>query len=230
MNNKKNILITGASSGIGKQIAKKLRKKYKVINLDIQENTLEGIEFYKCDLSNKQQLLKTIKKIKKKFSSLYALINNAAIFSSKPLKEQELEQWEKIISVNLTAPYILSKEFSLLLEESFGHIINISSTRAFMSEKATEAYSASKGGITSLTHALAISLPNVKVNSISPGWINTDKNYIPTVEDNLQHPCKRVGTSNDIVDMVKFLLKNRGFITASNFVIDGGMTKKMIYV
>ncbi len=226
----KNILITGASSGIGKQIAKKLRKKYKIINLDIQENTLEDIEFYKCDLSNKQELLETINKIKKKFSTLYALINNAAIFSSKPIEEQDLDEWEKIISVNLTAPYILSKEFSLLLQESFGHIINISSTRAFMSEKSTEAYSASKGGINSLTHALAISLSNVKVNSISPGWINTDENYIPTKEDNSQHPSKRVGNPNDIVHMVNFLLKNRGFITASNFVIDGGMTKKMIYI
>ena len=100
-----------------------------------------------------------------------------------------------------------------------------------MSESGTEAYSASKGAISTLTHALAMSLsPEVKVNSISPGWINTDKKYIATKEDNLQHPSGRVGVPSDVVDVVKFLLKNRGFITASDFVVDGGMTKKMIYV
>ncbi|NCB14158.1 MAG: SDR family oxidoreductase, partial [Erysipelotrichia bacterium] len=146
-------------------------------------------------------------------------------------EEQTIEEWEKIISVNLTAPYILSKEFASLLKESKGHIINISSTRALMSESGTESYSTSKGGISSLTHALAVSLaPNVKVNSISPGWINTDINYKPTANDNEQHLSGRVGTPLDIVDTVKFLLKNRGFITGENIVVDGGMTKKMIYV
>jgi NAD(P)-dependent dehydrogenase (short-subunit alcohol dehydrogenase family) len=227
----KNIIITGASHGIGRAIASKLSKKYHIINIDIVENKMDKVDFYKCDLSDKRKLLKTIKKIKTNVDSLYALINNAAFFSSKSLEKQTLEEWEHIISVNLTAPYILSKEFAPLLKKSKGHIINISSTRALMSESGTESYSASKGGISSLTHALAISLsPDVKVNSISPGWINTDKNYIPTKQDDEQHPSGRVGTPDDIVDTVKFLLKNRGFITGSDFIIDGGMTKKMIYV
>ena len=227
----KNIIITGASNGIGRAIAKKLSKKYHIINIDIVENKMNKVNFYKCDLSDKKKLLKTIEKIKINIDSLYVLINNAAFFSSKILEKQTLEEWENIISINLTAPYILSKEFSPMLKQSKGHIINISSTRASMSEVGTESYSASKGGISSLTHALAISLgPDVKVNSISPGWINTDEAYIPTKIDNEQHPSGRVGTPNDIVDTVKFLLKNRGFITGSDFVIDGGMTKKMIYV
>ncbi len=147
------------------------------------------------------------------------------------MEEQSIEEWESVLNVNLKAPYILSKEFSHLLKKSQGHIINISSTRALMSEAGTESYSASKGGISSLTHALSISLaPKVKVNSISPGWINTDESYTPTPQDDFQHPCGRVGIPQDIVDTVKFLLKNRGFITGSDFVIDGGMTKKMIYV
>jgi NAD(P)-dependent dehydrogenase (short-subunit alcohol dehydrogenase family) len=226
-----NIIITGASNGIGRQIAKKLRKKYHIINIDIVENKMDDVEFYKCDLSNKDELLKTIEKIKSNISSLYALINNAARISFKPLDEQSLDEWEKTLSVNLTAPYILSKEFAFYLKESKGHIINISSTRALMSESGTEAYTATKGGISSLTHALAISLsPNVKVNSITPGWINTDKNYKATKKDNLQHPSGRVGVPDDVVDTVKFLLKNRGFITGSDFVVDGGMTKKMIYI
>ena len=227
----KNIIITGASNGIGKAIAKSLRKKYHIINIDIVENKMDGVDFYKCDISDKGQLLKTINKIKSNIDSLYALINNAAIFSHKILEKQTFEEWENILSVNLTAPYILSKEFASFLKESQGHIINISSTRALMSEVGTEAYSASKGGISSLTHALSMSLsPEVKVNSITPGWINTDENYLPTKNDNFQHPSGRVGVPDDVVDAVKFLLKNRGFITGSDFVVDGGMTKKMIYV
>ena len=227
----KTIIITGASNGIGKILAKSLRKKYHVINIDIVEKKMDKVEFYKCDLSNKKELLKTINKIKSKTNTLFALINNAAIFSHKSLEEQTIQEWENILSVNITAPYILSKEFASLLKQSSGHIINISSTRALMSEAGTEAYSASKGAISSLTHALSISLsPDIKVNSISPGWINTDKNYIPTKQDDEQHPSGRVGVPDDIVDTVKFLLKNRGFITGSDFVIDGGMTKKMIYV
>jgi len=227
----KNIIITGASKGIGRVIAKSLRKKYHIINIDIVENKMDGVDFYKCDLSDKGQLLKTINKIKSNIDTLFALINNAAIFSHKILEKQTFEEWENILSVNLTAPYILSKEFAIFLKESQGHIINISSTRALMSEVGTEAYSASKGGISSLTHALSMSLsPEVKVNSITPGWINTDENYLPTKNDNFQHPSRRVGIPDDVVDVVKFLLKNRGFITGSDFVIDGGMTKKMIYV
>ena len=227
----KTIIITGASNGIGKALAKNLRKKYQIINIDIIEKKMDRVKFYKCDLSSKEQLLKTIEKIKKDRNKIYALINNAAIFNHISLEEQTIEEWEKIISVNLTAPYILSKEFASLLKESKGHIINISSTRALMSESGTESYSASKGGISSLTHALAVSLaPNVKVNSISPGWINTDINYKPTKSDEEQHLSGRVGTPLDIVDTVKFLLKNRGFITGENIVVDGGMTKKMIYI
>lgn len=227
----KNIIITGASKGIGRVIVKSLRKKYHIINIDIVENKIDGVDFYKCDLSDKGQLLKTIEKIKTNIDSLYALVNNAAMFSKKILEKQTLQEWENIINTNLTAPYILSKEFASFLKESQGHIINISSTRALMSEEGTEAYSASKGGISSLTHALAMSLsPEIKVNSITPGWINTNEDYLPTKNDNLQHPSGRVGTPDDVVDVVKFLLKNKGFITGSDFVVDGGMTKKMIYV
>lgn len=227
----KNIIVTGASNGIGKAIAQSLRKKYNIINIDKEENSVEGITFYKCDLGDKDELLNTILKIKEETDSLYALINNAGFGIFKPLEEQSIEEWESVLNVNLKAPYILSKEFSHLLKKSHGHIINISSTRALMSEAGTESYSASKGGIGSLTHALSISLaPKVKVNSISPGWINTDEHYTPTPQDDFQHPCGRVGIPQDIVDTVKFLLKNRGFITGSDFVIDGGMTKKIIYV
>lgn len=224
-----NIIVTGASNGIGKAIASKLQTKYNVINIDIVKSDDLNLTFYQCDLSNRTQLLDTIEKIKKNFDTLFALINNAGFGIFQKLEEQKLEDWDKVIAVNLTAPYILSREFIGLLQSN-GHIINISSTRALMSEAGTESYSASKGGISSLTHALAISLAHkVKVNSISPGWINIDENFTPTKEDHLQHPSGRVGTPQDIVEVVEFLLSSSGFITGSNFVIDGGMTKKMIY-
>ncbi|WP_320035291.1 SDR family oxidoreductase [Halarcobacter sp.] len=227
----KNIIITGASNGIGKALAKKLSKKYNIINIDKEDNSIEGISFYKCDLANKEEILNTIEAIKVEIDSLYALINNAGFGLFKSLDKQTYDEWDEVLNTNLRAPYILSKEFSALLKESRGHIINISSTRAIMSEAGTESYSASKGGISSLTHALSISLaPYVKVNSISPGWINTDEKFVPSTQDNYQHPSGRVGTPQDIVDTVKFLLKNKGFITGSDFVVDGGMTKKMIYI
>lgn len=98
----KNIIITGASNGIGRVIAKNLRKKYHVINIDIVENKMDGVDFYKCDLSDKGQLLKTIEKIKINIDSLYALVNNAAMFSKKILEKQTFEEWENIINTNLT--------------------------------------------------------------------------------------------------------------------------------
>lgn len=227
----KTIIITGASHGIGKAILKELCQKYHIINIDKIHTKTKNTTFYQCDLSNAQELQLVIVRIKQECTSLYALINNAGIFVQKSLEEQLIEEWDLILATNLKAPYILSKAFSEMLTHSKGHIINIASTRALMSESGTEAYSASKGGLISLTHAFAVSLSNkVKVNAISPGWIHTQKEMKLSTKDHLQHPSGRVGTPKDIAKMVKFLLKNDGFITGSNFIIDGGMTKKMVYL
>ena len=226
----KTILVTGAAHGIGKAIAEKLYGKYRVIALDLETPKHSFFDtFYLCDLSNMQEIQKTMIQIKNEIKSLYGLVNNAGIFIHKPLQEQSIQEWEKIISVNLTAPYILSQAFAPLLMH--GHIINIASTRAYMSEAGTEPYSASKGGIVALTHALSISLAGaVSVNSISPGWINTDENYVPTLEENGWHASGRVGKPSDIAEVVAFLLEREdGFITGSDFVVDGGVTKKMVY-
>lgn len=225
----KSVIVTGASNGIGRAIAKRLRKKYYVINIDKEERTLKKVLFYQCDLSNTAELLSCVTKIKNNVKNIVALVNNAGVFMQKPLKEQSVEDWNSILASNLTAPYLLSKEFANELIQAKGHIINIASTRALMSEPNTEAYSASKGGIIALTHALALSFSHqVCVNAISPGWIHTTKEKL-SKKDHLQHPSGRVGTPKDIAKMVEFLLQNDGFITGSNFVIDGGMTKKMIY-
>lgn len=226
----KTVLVTGVAHGIGKAIAEKLWYEYRVIALDKETPTHHFFErFYTCDLSNTQELQKTISQIKNEVNALYGLVNNAGIFIHKSLNEQSLQDWEKVIAVNLTAPYILSQSFAPLLNH--GHIINIASTRAYMSEVGTEPYSASKGGIVALTHALSMSLSGqVSVNSISPGWINTDESYVATVEEKAWHASGRVGKPSDIAEVVSFLLEREdGFITGSDFVVDGGVSKKMVY-
>jgi len=224
------IIITGASHGIGKAIAQRLDAKYEIIAIDQETPTHTYFtHFYRCDLGQSDALLEIITQIKKDVTSLYGLINNAGMFIHKPLNEQSFHDWEKIIAVNLTAPYLLSHAFAPLL--THGHIINIASTRAFMSEAGTEPYSASKGGIVALSHALSLSLAGkVSVNSISPGWINTDENYEPTHEEHAWHPSGRVGKPSDIAELVDFLLEREdGFITGSDFIVDGGVSKKMVY-
>jgi len=151
-----------------------------------------------------------------------------------------LDEWNRVIGTNLTGAFLCAKHTAPFLKNSNGSIVNISSTRAFQSEPNTEAYSASKGGILALTHALAMSLaPEIRVNCISPGWIDvsgikkkTKANQIELSEvDHQQHPAGRVGKPADITNMVLFLLNpENDFITGQNFIIDGGMTKKMIYV
>ncbi|MEA4950560.1 MAG: SDR family oxidoreductase, partial [Petrimonas sp.] len=176
----------------------------------------------------------------KKFDGIYGLVNNAVYEVFKPMSELTLEEWNRAIGTNLTGAFLCAKFSAPHLIESHGSMVNMCSTRAFQSEPDTESYSASKGGIYSLTHALAMSLaPNVRVNSISPGWIDVSavkkKAKARQVElsesDHAQHPAGRVGNAFDIAQMVMFLLDSaNGFITGQNFVIDGGMTKKMIYL
>ncbi|MDD2384913.1 MAG: SDR family oxidoreductase [Sulfurospirillaceae bacterium] len=228
----KNIIITGCSQGIGKAIAQHLSPYYHIIAIDIvKPKHNDYAAFYACDLSDVSLLLQTINAITQKYQALYALINNAGTFVHVPLLEQELDKWNKILALNLTAPYLLSKACAPFLIKEHGHIINIASTRASMSESGTEPYSASKGGLVSLSHALSISLSGkVSVNTISPGWINTDEDYTPTAEEHAWHPSGRVGKPKDIAEVVAFLLERKdGFITGSDFVIDGGVSKKMVY-
>ena len=174
-----------------------------------------------------------------KWGRLDVLVNNAAISRNKPLGDLTLEEWNATLAVNLTGPFLCAKHAAPHLHVNGGAIINIASTRAFMSEPNTEAYSASKGGIVALTHALAASLaPRVRVNCISPGWIETAawrmrsarrKPNLRT-KDHAQHWAGRVGAPADIAALALFLASDvSGFITGANFIADGGMTRKMIY-
>jgi len=246
----KNIIVTGGAQGIGKIISFELANKgFAVSIFEIDEEAidefklktdLENISFFKTDISDEESVKKSIQLSVEKYGNIEGLINNAAIQIEKPITELTLEEWNRVIGTNLTGAFLCSKHAAEYLKKSKGSIVNISSTRAFQSEPNTEAYSASKGGILALTHALAVSLgPEVKVNCISPGWIDVSAtkkkskaNQIDlSKEDHLQHPAGRVGKPNDISNMVLFLLNpENDFITGQNFIIDGGMTKKMIYV
>ena len=171
------------------------------------------------------------------------LVNNAGIGRNAPFLELSAEDFDRVIAVNLRGTFLCSQEAARQMAHrgsgSGGVIINVASTRAFMSEPGTEAYTASKGGIVSLTHAAAISLGpyGIRVNCVSPGWIETrDWQYssraqkpVYSERDRLQHPVGRVGKPEDIAEACFFLSDSAGFITGQNLIIDGGMTIKMIY-
>lgn len=246
----KNIIVTGGAQGIGKIITTELAKKgfaVSVFEIDQeaiaefkQEDDSGKIALFRTDISDEESVMNSIRLSFEKFGNISGLVNNAAIQIGKPVSELSLEEWNRVIGINLTGAFLCSKHAVPFLKKSHGSIINISSTRALQSEPNTEAYSASKGGVLALTHSLAVSLgPEIKVNCISPGWIDVSairkKAEAIQIElsdaDHSQHPAGRVGKATDISNMVLFLLNpENDFITGQNFIIDGGMTRKMFYV
>jgi NAD(P)-dependent dehydrogenase (short-subunit alcohol dehydrogenase family) len=173
------------------------------------------------------------------FGRLDALVNNAGIGRGGPIAQLTVEDWHRVLSVNLTAGFLAVKHAENALRHAKGSIVFIASTRALMSEPNSEAYAASKGGVVALTHALAASLAHdVRVNCVSPGWIDTrgtgpDEPAPEPYADmhHAQHLAGRIGQPQDIASLVAYLCSEKaGFITGQNFVVDGGMTRKMIYV
>ncbi len=244
-------LVTGGAQGIGKAIARSfLDKGYGVAALDQDQEALEelGAEFESTerflgvagDVSNEQSVREAVQQTIERFGRLNVLVNNAGVGQSKPIVELSLEEWNRILGVNLTGAFLCTKHALSYLRQTGGSIVNIASTRALMSEPHTEAYSASKGGIVALTHALAVSCgPEVTVNCISPGWIEVSawkkaaRRSEPklTPEDHSQHPCGRVGKPEDVAQAALFLADpENSFVTGVNMVLDGGMTRKMMYV
>lgn len=237
----KTAVITGGAHGIGKAIVHKLcMEEYNMIVLDSnlqyidelkQELIGESIEIYSCDVGNPEEVENAIKKIEVCHQNIDCIVNNAGISFFEPVDKMNIETWNRILSVNLSSIFYLVKFIRHLLTENSA-IVNVASTRYLMSEAHTEAYAASKGGIVSLTHALAVSLgPKTRVNCVSPGWIQVNNYESLSDEDHAQHPVGKVGKPENIAEVVAFLLSEKAqFITGQNIVVDGGMTKKMIYV
>lgn len=218
------VVITGGAHGIGKAIAESFEKEgAKVEVVDIAPGN-----HYIGDISNKHVLEEFAASVLKKHGHVDYLINNALPLM-KGIEDCSYEEFQYALAVGITAPFYLSKLFSRNFSDGAA-IINISSSRDRMSQPQTESYTAAKGGIAALTHALAVSFSGkVRVNSISPGWIDTDYQVYDGA-DAIQQPCGRVGNPMDIANMVLFLCSEKaGFITGENICIDGGMTKQMIY-
>lgn len=217
-------VVTGGMQGIGRCIAEEFKKAgAHVCIIDKQDG-----QHFVGDISNQQVLEQFAKEVTEKHGHIDYLINNALPLT-KGIDECTYEEFQYALSVGITAPFYLAKLFIHHFAKG-AVIINISSSRDRMSQPQTESYTAAKGGIAALTHALAISLAGkVRVNSISPGWIDTS-DTVYKGPDAIQQPAGRVGNPMDIANMVLFLCSDKaGFITGENICIDGGMTHQMIY-
>ena len=218
------VIVTGGAQGIGKCIADGFRAEGAVVYvIDKQEG-----EHYVGDISRKEVLEAFVEEILAEHHKVDYIINNALPLM-KGLDECTYEEFQYALSVGVTAPFYLAKLFSKHFTQG-ASIINISSSRDRMSQPQTESYTAAKGGIAALTHALAVSFAGkVRVNSISPGWIDTSY-QVYEGPDAAQQPCGRVGNPLDIANMVMYLCTEKaGFISGENICIDGGMTRLMIY-
>lgn len=246
--------VTAGGQGIGRAVAIRFAEAgYAVSLCDIdKEAGAEVIRrirklggkamFMPADTGVPEEVERWLKATRSDFGAIDALANNAGIGCNGPMLELSLEDWDRVIAVNLRGAFVASRAAARVMKEqgTGGAIVNIASTRALMSEPDTEAYSASKGGVLALTHAMAVSLGRygIRVNAVSPGWIETrdwqrsDRAVTPfhTERDRLQHPAGRVGVPDDVAQACLYLCgEHAGFITGQNLVVDGGMTVKMIY-
>ena len=237
---KKRVFVTGGAEGIGKAIVQAFcNAGYRVAFCDKNETAGQqlgketGTVFYQVDVSDQESLERCMQRIFLVWGDIDIIVNNAGISKFSPITETSIDDFDNILSVNLRPAFITSRLLAIHRKSQpsrnpFGRIINICSTRYLMSEPGSEGYAASKGGIYSLTHALAVSLSewHITVNSIAPGWIqNHDYEQLRT-EDHTQHPSGRVGKPEDIARMCLFLSQEENdFINGENITIDGGMTK-----
>ena len=223
-------VITGGSHGIGLAAAQEFIKAgANVAVMDLNPCSESFALFYQGDIANEGDLNAFASKVIHRFGKVDYLINNACISRGGILSGCSYDDFLYVQRIGLAAPYLLTKLFLPHFNPN-GAVVNISSTRAYQSQPDTESYSAAKGGITALTHALAVSLAGiVRVNCISPGWISTTADEF-CLADNVQHPSRRVGVPSDIANMVLYLCSEKaGFINGENIIIDGGMSKQMIY-
>lgn len=238
------VLVTGAANGIGRAIATAYaRKAYAVGMVDIDDenglaleqqlrNSGGNVRFFKGDVSDPEAINRLIPAFMEAFGRIDVLINNAGLSRFTPPDELSVAGWDEVLNTNLRAAFLLTQAAARHMSADGGAVINIASTRALMSEPNSEAYAASKGGLLALTHAMAASYAKnrIRVNSISPGWIHTGDYEKLRDIDHAQHLSRRVGKPEDVARACLFLsAREQDFITGENLVIDGGMTRKMIY-
>jgi NAD(P)-dependent dehydrogenase (short-subunit alcohol dehydrogenase family) len=238
----KTYVITGGANGIGQFLVLELIKNNQIVifidndrdraHFLIEKNPKKELHYIEADLKDETNLIHIQEVIKSMNITIDCLIHNACI-NKGGIMNASYSDFKKVIDIGLVAPFYLSKILLPFLNEK-ASIINITSTRAFQSQKNTETYSATKGGLQALTHAMAMSLEGkVRVNAIAPGWIDTsqvESNHQYVLADHHQHPAKRIGKPQDVYNAVLFLSDpNNDFITGQTIVIDGGMSKKMIY-
>lgn len=244
------VFVTGGSRGIGRAIVKRLVDEgARVCIADVDRHAGadavkeygERVLFLPTDVSKEPAVRRSITSCVKWGKRLDAVVNDAAIADPDvgPIEDLPLATWQKFLDINLTGTFLVTKHAVPHLRKTRGTIINLGSTRSLQSEPNTEPYVACKGAISSLTHALAISLgPDIRVHCISPGWIATDawgprdQRHPPklTRKDHEQHPVGRVGRPEDVAGLCAWLLSEEaGFMTGQTLFLDGGMTRKMIY-
>ncbi len=226
-------LVTGGARGIGAGIASRFAAdgwRVIVADRDPAGTAPVGGRYAICDVGEESSVAALVASVAAIEQRLDALICNAGFMIRKPIADLSLADWLSVLTTNLTSTFLLVRAAEALLRATNGAVVTIASSRAHMSEPDTESYAASKGGLVALTHALAISLgPAVRVNCISPGWIST-KGAEPSAADHAFHPAGRVGQTGDIAGLAAFLAgPDSGFITGAEFVVDGGVTRKMIY-
>jgi NAD(P)-dependent dehydrogenase (short-subunit alcohol dehydrogenase family) len=246
-------LVTGSGSGIGRAIAARFLEEGAAVLLaeydraagedardELSARGRVALEI--LDVADEAQVAAAVQSALRWAGRLDIVVNNAGFFGAfgVPLEQLSLADFRRTLDVNLSAAFLFAKHAAPSLRARRGSILNITSTRALMSEPNTEAYAASKGGLSALTHALAVSLgPDVRVNAIAPGWVATDawkpreqrKSPALRPEDHSQHPVGRVGTPEDVGALAAYLVSDEaGFMTGQVLTLDGGMTRKMIYV
>jgi NAD(P)-dependent dehydrogenase (short-subunit alcohol dehydrogenase family) len=238
------VVITGAAKGIGKGIAEAFVEKEAIVHIvDIDKREGEFLEevlnkkganvlFHHVDVGKLNEVTTMMKEIKERDGKIDILVNNAGLSEFKSIWEVTEHDWSNLLKTNLSSVFYCSREAAKYMKDKGGSIINMASTRATMSEPNTEAYSASKGGITAITHALSITLSKyqIRVNSISPGWIETNEYSSLREIDHTQHPANRVGKPSDVAKSCLYLADpTNDFVTGIDLVVDGGMVRKMIY-
>ncbi|MDX8291641.1 SDR family oxidoreductase [Metabacillus indicus] len=236
------VIITGGANGIGEELVRQYAEKGDAVflaDVDAEKgNTIAGlsenIHFVQTDVRRMEDIQKLIQTAASKTGKIDILINNAGVSRFKPFYELTIEDWDDVLNINLRSVFLASQEAARVMKKNIagGFIVNIASTRAQMSEPNSEAYAATKGGIVAITHALAASLGDdrIKVNCISPGWIETKEYDQLRSVDHEQHLSKRVGKPADIAKACFYLTdQENDFVTGTNLVVDGGMTRKMIY-